>query len=257
VHRGWNIAAAVLASTGCGRVSFDARVDSRPADAPIDGVLGAEIVYPDFNTCPDDLVFNGNATCVTGALEVTPGVYGQVGSVWLASRFAASATTRVEIQLRVDIDVPSGAYAGDGMVVVLQADPRGTAAIGQMGQELGYAGIRPSLAVELDSFNNPGPDIGDNYVGIDVDGSIASVTYAQPPFLMSDGSPFDVWVDYEPQLQELRAFIARDGIKPPDPFVTYKDDLTRLGEFYVGLTASTQGNWQFHHVLEWRTRVMN
>ncbi|CAN0485445.1 unnamed protein product, partial [Phaeothamnion confervicola] len=44
---------------------------------------------------------------------------------------------------------------GDGLAFVLQRDPRGAAAVGGTGAQLGYGGIAESLAVEFDTWYNP------------------------------------------------------------------------------------------------------
>jgi hypothetical protein len=234
--------------TACGRIGFDASGIRDDAD-PMDG-----FDFTDFTVCPSELVTIGSATCGNG-LDLTPDVQGRVGAAWVAVPYAITPTTRFAIELQIEI-AAAGAV-GDGMAIVFQADPRGSAALGQNGGSLGYGApkaITPSTAVELDTSQNTAfMDPAYTHVGIDRDGSLVSLATAKPGFALSNAS-FTVWVDYDGQA--VSASIAQSPAKPAQPLVAVPEDLARLGgPVWIGLTAATASNSELHRIRRWSLAV--
>lgn len=116
---------------------------------------------------------------------------------------------------------------GDGLAFVLHGQSTGANAIGVMssslgnsinflttpqilaldsieGKSLGYVGIAPSIAVELDVYQNEF-DIDNNHIGLNLNGALSSFISINPGFPLRDSNPFIidfevldiyVWVDY-------------------------------------------------------------
>lgn len=247
---------------GCGRLAFDAvpvpddAQDAAPSDGSLtDAGVGFDITTP---SCPlTGFTFLGDASCMTGALELTADVADQVGAIWLTDPITIGPTTSFSVELTVQLthDAGLGTTPGDGMAIVVQRDPRGTDAIGGTGGQLGYELMAPSSAVELDTYRGP-DDSFDDEVGIDADGeTVNELAVADARFVMSDGTPFTVWVDYSGETHEIAVSIAQGTTRPATPLLTQTDDLSRLGAAWFGLTAATAGSSEAHHVLRWKLAV--
>lgn len=257
----WSRALLVLLA-GCGRVAFDAVMDAGDRDgaadrdsAAGDAGTGFEVTTPN---CPlVDFSFLGNASCTPTALELTADAMNQVGAIWLMNPIMIGPTTNftVELTVRITHDAAMGNTPGDGMAIVVQRDPRGLATIGGTGGQLGYELTAPSSAVELDTYRGPN-DTFDNEVGIDADGNTNNeLVVAATPFVMSDGTPFSVWIDYTGTTHVIAVSIAQGTTRPANPLVMQVDDLSRLGTAWFGLTASTAGSSESHRVLRWKLAV--
>jgi hypothetical protein len=58
-------------------------------------------------------------------------------------------------------------HGGDGLAFVMHSDPRGTRALGELGEELGYGGIENGLAIEFDTwYNAEGDDLFEDHITI-------------------------------------------------------------------------------------------
>jgi Bacterial lectin len=98
----------------------------------------------------------------------------------------------------------------DGIVFLIQSDPRGASALGEAGGALGFAGISPSLGLEFDIYQNPG-DPAANHIGIIVDGNSSEYvecatenTVAAPcvkqfnfPLYSENRTPVYGWLTYD------------------------------------------------------------
>jgi hypothetical protein len=226
--------------TACGRLGFD------PVGAPVVG-----FAFPSFVPCPSTIVLDGSAQCANGALELTPDTAGEAGAVWFTTQYAITSTTHISIAIAFQF---TSAIPADGMTIVLSGDPRGTSALGILGGSLAYDNITPSAALELDDNLNPEfNDLNDNHVGIDRDGSLISVVQqdAAPLFLTAGGVLY-AWLDYDGPTTTLTGYLSGDATKPSMPLVTTTDDLSRLGNAWIGLTAATGADSQRADVFAWQ-----
>jgi hypothetical protein len=104
---------------------------------------------------PEDFRLLGNASVSGAKVTLTPNLGNQAGAVWsqgrinLASDFCVSA----EVYLGAN---DSGA---DGLALVLQSVNSNSVT---SGGGLGYAGLNPSFAVEIDTFANAGDPAADH-----------------------------------------------------------------------------------------------
>jgi hypothetical protein len=102
---------------------------------------------------PTQTVRSGVARIGTGELDLTYNSRDVVGAAYVPNPFTITPTTSFIVAFSFRIYGSVG-QSGDGFACLWQSDPRGTAAIGAFGQDLGYAGISPSVDVEFDLFAN-------------------------------------------------------------------------------------------------------
>ncbi len=130
---------------------------------------------------------NGNATFANNSLTLVHGNTGEASAAFLdypldISKFTATWTYQ---------DIGGG--GADGTVFVLQNDPRGPQALGGGGGSLGYSGIFPSLALEMNVYgpNSPG-------IVLDTDGTAGPAPYwTTAPVNVAGGDPIAVRLQYD------------------------------------------------------------
>jgi len=239
-------------------------------------VAGAQnFEYTDFSSSAG-LALTGNATVTNNVLRVAPASGNQTGAAYHAT------PVRVEYgfdtTFKFQITALSGGGA-DGMTFIIQNDPRGTAAMGDGGTELGYGqlstspagtAIANSLTVEIDTWYSGGAnDLSGNEVSIHTNGtgannvsesySLASIT---PATDMSDGT-----------VHTMRVLLASGTLSVYlndlfNPLLTAAWDMGTGGQWtgggtvgglsmqpgglaWVGFTAATGGAWEHHDLLSW------
>ncbi|HEV2969271.1 MAG TPA: autotransporter-associated beta strand repeat-containing protein [Pirellulales bacterium] len=87
---------------------------------------------------------------------------------------------------------PSGTIGADGVAFILQNDSRGPSALGGAGGSLGYNGITPAAAQEINIYN--GHVIGTNFVTDGTTGTYNSTA----PVNVGSGDPIHVVLSYNP-----------------------------------------------------------
>lgn len=120
-------------------------------------------------------------------------------------------------------------HGGDGFAFVIHADPNDAYAIGEKGNQLGYGGLKNSIAVEFDTWTNT--QVTDEYkeddlfhdhisihsasVGPNNSGERTSLGYSRPVDL-ADGMIHEVRVRYFPSLQMkyLEGMSANENLIP-------------------------------------------
>lgn len=166
---------------------------------------------------------------------------------------------------------PTTGIPGDGFALVLHNDPRGTAALGGGGGDLGYGngeltGIANSLAIEFDTFNfeGNGPQVAVHTQGLAPndasEGSQIAMAFLNNVSTVDilDGQKHTCTIEYIPD----------DGVTPShiDVYLDNQlvltanvdlqnidgDDITdEDGKMYVGLTASTGLADSIHVIPDW------
>jgi hypothetical protein len=191
------------------------------------------------------LYVNGSAGPANGRMMLTTGL-SQAGSIWLRSQL--DTTKSFTSTFSAVVSVPT-----DGFAFVIQA--QGPNAVGMSGSAIGYGarpnnspamGIRPSVAIEFDTWNN-GMDgfdpAGDQHIAVTLDGDVTRhLVSADPGFSMRNNQPFLVWITYDAGQHALSVYAARSGSRPAQPLFVYNIDLARhLGtdRAYVGFTGGT------------------
>lgn len=130
---------------------------------------------------------NGSARFANGAVTLTDTSVGGDGSFFFQApqyvgAFMASFTYQV-----------GGNMAADGTTFCIQNDSRGAAASGSGGGALGYSGITPSAALELNIYSGNG--VGGVGYSFNANGTIGPTT---PPgnVVLNNGDPIDITVYY-------------------------------------------------------------
>lgn len=139
--------------------------------------------------------------------------------------------------------MPSGGNPADGAAFTIQNDPRGTAALGAAGGGLGYTGITPSLATEINVYN--GHQRGTNVVTNGATGTYLDTTPVNFDFgVVVGGDPLDVTLTYAPGSQSIT-----EVVKDTVTLATYSkvfpniDLQSLLGSStgFIGFTGGTGG----------------
>ncbi len=126
----------------------------------------------------------------------------------------------------------------DGIAFVLQNDSRGTTALGGNGSGLGYAGITPSAAYEINIYS--GHTQGANYATDGSTGNYASTGSV----VVQSGDPIDVALTYDATAGTLTAVLT-DRVTHATDTQTFSDInlATQVGgqTAYVGFTGADGG----------------
>lgn len=212
--------------------------------------------FTDFSSCTG-LQVNGNAACTGGVLRVTPAIGSQSGSAFSTTLIPLGTGASFSTFFTFRISASGGGadvdgLGADGIVFVVQPV---ASTVGGGGGGIGYSGIPTSLGVEFDTWDN-GIGAGDpngNHVGVDLNGSVASVVTALIPTRMNDGNIWYAWIDYNGAVLELR--LSQTSTRPATPTLSYAVNLAAvLGttQAYVGFTSGTGAAWGNHDILTWQ-----
>lgn len=192
-----------------------------------------------------DWVRNGSAYLSGSDIVITPESGNQVGSAWLDSR----------IDLDYDFDITLRVYLGssdggaDGLSIVFQNDPRGTAAVGDTtggGEWIGTHTIYPALTVELDTYpNGVWNDPADDHIAINEfrdqdDGPGHAGALAVSLGDIEDATDHPLRLVWDSTARTLR--ISLDGA----PVLTYTRDIAadifdNVSQVWFGVVGSTGG----------------
>lgn len=205
----------------------------------------------DAANCPVSLV--GDAQRIddnaSDCYRLTESVNNASGALW----------SKNKIDLNKSFTISFDAYFGnsdsgaDGIAFGFQQ--AGTAAIGNNGQGLGFAGITPSVGVEFDTYNNNGNDKTYDHTGIFLNGNVnnpvsGTVAQAGTNTNIEDGKYHNikiVWTKEQGKQDKLEVYF--DGV-----FRTSYTGNIITGIFkndpnvYYGMTASTGGSVNEHRV---------
>jgi cysteine-rich repeat protein len=241
---GWHTAALVLAI-------FDAL-----ALPPV--AVSAQTVA--FNNFCDvsTLTLNGDAGTLTPNAECTLRLtndFSQSGSAFLTNTFSLAADGSISTAFSFQMPNPQGVtdldgQGADGLVFVIQTQANN---VGGGGGGIGYEGITPSVGIEFDTYQNSEPD--GNHVGIDFNGSIASVAAVPVTPRLNDGGVWYAWVDYDGVSDQLEVRLSQSPTRPAAALLAYTVDIpTLLGstEAFLGFTAGTGGGSNTHEILTWQ-----
>jgi hypothetical protein len=214
------------------------------------------ISYPDFSSVAG-LTINGDAAQVGNVLRVTPATFSQAGSAFSTNKvsLASNASFSTYFQFRF---TQAGGCDGlgcgaDGLVFVVQTLSNN---VGGLGGGIGYAGILNSVGIEFDTWNNGSVDsFSSNHVGINVNGSIASLALAEVTEAdMNNGNVWNAWIDYDGATNLLEVRLTQSATRPAAALVSLTRDLAAdLGalEAFVGFTSGTGAAFANHDVLSW------
>lgn len=220
----------------------------------------ATIRYDDFSnltglTLGGDAAQSGTALRLTNAdAEVGAGVFFYSTPVNLGSTPAFSTY----FQFRLSNNLWGGDEDGpgaDGFTFIVQRDLN-TEAVG--GGGMGYQSFPNSAAVEFDTFENGPPDDPDgNHVGIDTQGSMASIATASEAIRFNEGQIWHAWVDYNGVTQQMEVRWSLSSVRPTDAGLSATVDLASiLGSptAYVGFGGGVGAYTSDQDILSWEFR---
>lgn len=213
------------------------------------------INLPDFSNC-STLQVNGNAACVGGVLRATPALVGQAGSAFSQTQITLGPGNTFSTFFSFQITSNGGGVDSDGPGadgITFTVQPVSSTA-GGAGGGIGYLGIPNSVAIEFDTWNN-GFGAGDpdgNHVGVDLNGSVASVVTASIPTRLNDGAIWYAWVDYNGAVLELR--LSQSSARPAAPTLAHAVNLATVigtSQAFVGFTSGTGAAFATHDIRSW------
>ncbi|MBG0560369.1 L-type lectin-domain containing protein [Actinoplanes aureus] len=153
----------------------------------------------------ENLALNGTAMVTSDrgdnrVIRLTNGSYKEAGSAWSTQR--VDLTESFETSFRAYLH--HGKPGADGIAFLAQgAGPR---ALGGWGGGLGYRGIRDSVAVEFDTYQNT-PDPSSNHLAVVLRGNPdhhSAMAESSIPLL---GKPFQARVRYDAAAHNLKVYV--------------------------------------------------
>jgi hypothetical protein len=217
----------------------------------------------------DDLAPSGNASISGGVLQLTTTANNQLGSAFGGPVPITNFSADFVFQYTGTIQ---SAGSADGLVFVIQ-NPASVNTGTPTGGSLGYAGIPQSVGVEFDNWTNPEYNdplyagqqyYGPNHIGIDVNGSVNSISVLNLSAATNGAADFNngntvfprtwhAWVDYNGSTLSVSANTS--GVKPSTPQLSQVIDLGKvIGSTagVVGFTGSTGWAGQTEKVLSFQ-----
>lgn len=178
----------------------------------------------------DAFITGGNCFRLTEAMDWSR------GSIWYRESIDLSAPFVMELNLMLGCKDRDGA---DGMVFIFHPYPTMT---GRAGEGMGFGGLRPSLGIELDTWENE--HLGDppqDHIAILQDGSPAHwYNLAGPAKIpnLEDCRPHRIYVSWKPDYKLLS--VAIDGVER----IRYQGDIINevfggVSEVYWGVSGAT------------------
>ena len=218
----------------------------------------AGFVISDFSTASVQL--NGNATLDGTALAVTPQANSQRGSVFHTDlqKIDGNFTSTFEFQIS---PITGGNGGADGVLMVIQNDPRGTSALGDDGGNRGYFdrnndgdAIIRSVAVGFKTYSSDDMVIYVNESAVNADENTAANDQVNAPFTAATPSTLTGTVTYDAGTDDLSFVVSGGGLTTTTLSYTLPKSLSDIlgsTEGYVGFTAGTGGANARHLIETW------
>ncbi|GAA2604839.1 L-type lectin-domain containing protein [Paractinoplanes durhamensis] len=235
-------------------LTFSITIATAPANA-----FGARddalIDYPTFSGASKTLDRNGTADLITSSgrvhqriLRLSAGGFRQAGSAW--DRQKLDVTDSFESTFKVYLH--HGAPGADGIAFLVQSE--GPRALGGWGGGLGYRGIKRSVAVEFDTFQNT-PDPSSNHLAVVLGGNPDVHNTVAEPSIPLYGRPFLARVTYDADTNDLRVYVQslRAGAEEQLALEDNVDLARQINdtEAWVGFTAATGSALSKQDIYSW------
>jgi hypothetical protein len=203
----------------------------------------ARIDYPTFSGASKTLERNGTADVITSSgrlhqriLRLTAGGYRQSGSAWYNQKIDVSSSFESTFKAYLH----HGRPGADGIAFVVQN--QSARALGGWGGGIGYRGIKPSVAVEFDTFQNT-PDPSSNHLGVVLNGNPDVHAATAESSIPLYGKPFTARVAYDAEAHNLKVYVKSLHAGDTEQLLLEKnvDLATEIGDpsAWVGFTAAT------------------
>lgn len=201
------------------------------------------IDFPSFNGASKMLDRNGAADIIISSgprhqriLRLTTGGFRQAGSAWAKPMIDLTKSFESRFKVYLHHATPGA----DGIAFLVQTE--GPRALGGWGGGLGYRGIRHSVAVEFDTFQNA-PDPNDNHVAVVLDGNPDVHAAIGVPAMPLYGHPFAARVVYDAPTTTLSVYLKPFRAGSPETLVLQKtvDLAAQAGgsSAWLGFTGGT------------------
>ncbi|NMO53251.1 lectin [Actinoplanes sp. TBRC 11911] len=165
------------------------------------------IDYHNFAGASKSLERNGTADIITSSgrvhqriLRLTAGGYRQSGSAWSNQKVDLRESFETEFKAYLHHGKPGA----DGIAFVVQT--QGARALGGWGGGIGYRFIKPSVAVEFDTFQNT-PDPSSNHLAVVMNGDPDVHTAVSEAPIPLYGKPFTAKVTYDAASHNLKVYV--------------------------------------------------
>ncbi len=197
----------------------------------------------------NDFIFIRDATHTTGTslYTLTPNQNGQRGMVWYQNR----VDLRVEFTIDVDLDFGNDNGGADGIAFVIQNI---NTSQGSSGGGMGYQGISPSYAIEMDTYYNSTPDPNSDHIAFVEDGAAGLAPAAADrvnTINLETGNWHNMVIQWQPSTQILSyTFNHSNGTNVYSDTKTIDLIGTVLNSniAFVGFTSATGGSKNRHRV---------
>ena len=191
----------------------------------------------------EDIIFIQDATHTSGSMlyQLTPNLNNQRGMIWYQNRL----DLRVEFAISARLNFGNRDAGGaDGIAFVIQNI---NTSQGSSGGGMGYQGISPSYAIEMDTYYNFTPDPNSDHIAFVQDGAANS-----PPVSgdivttvnLEDGNWHNIRIQWQPTSNELSyVFTHANGTVYTDSKeIDLINSVFGTDIAYFGFTAATGGS---------------
>lgn len=222
-----------------------------------------------------------DAAFSNGNIRLTQASGSRNGSAFVKQRLGLAENMSFSTQFSFVMSNAGSTQSGaDGLAFVIQKSAND---VGSSGGGIGYGGLNPSIAIELDTYNNGAgsnggygvsktyatncADISDNHIAIVKDGTTTNHIVAKdisvdgivPPLgsratrtRFCNGATWYVWVDYDGTTNTLAARVSNKNTRPASADVSTSINLAsyfgNTTAVYFGFTAATGGSWASHNI---------
>ncbi len=156
-----------------------------------------------------------------------------------------------ELHVSVGFRITAGQPNGDGLAIVLHASPEGHARIGSGGGGLGYGGLSPCLAIEIDTAEIAAADLPAPHLGLmpgcnpDAHGPSTTALGGDP----SDGADWTLDVAWSEAIGIMDVTLRNDATGRETSLSEPLDLTTLVGsKLFVGVMAAT-GEFHATHLV--------
>lgn len=194
----------------------------------------------------------GSAKIISGDLSLTRADEWVAGACWFNKKVKVDHGFETEFQFIMDKHGGWQGKGADGLAFVISNDPKGFR-VGELGEGMGYQGIKNCVVVEFDSFDNQ--EGGDNHISIHNNGKGSVHRFNdhslainhKVPELQSIIRKAKITYDFK----YFRVYIDGTLYLKKELHLEKKMKLDK-GKAYIGFTAATAGAFSRHRILNWK-----
>ncbi len=173
----------------------------------------------------------------------------QAGALIERDRLQLEASTTLHVSLRFSIQ--SGSPSGDGLALVFHNDPAGYMKLGSAGGGMGYAGLSPCVAIEIDTAgttdtDNPAPHLALIPECLPQEHGIRTASLGGDP---RDGQPWRLTVDWDAVADSLQIRLLNESNQQEAMLSEHFDLATSVGPSPFVAVTSASGEFTATHLV--------